>query len=606
MTKRDTRRHIVSAAVSVLLLTSFASLHPRAQESFDVFAERAAADWMRANPQGATTQQYFSGAEQDALDRQLAGFVGASGLPIDPAARDTRVALAQHILAQLAGFDFAKLTASQRISAGYINTNLRQFVAAAPLADHTFIFEQFGGLHVGLVNFLSQTHPIRNARDIDNYLARLRLVARELDLGIAETRKQEAKGIVLPRFLLQAVIGQLDNLLGSAPAKNVLVTSLDERAAKVQAISAQERATSVAAAEQIVREQVVPAFGRVRALLAAEVPKATDDAGLWRLPRGADAYASALRGNTTTSLTADEIHAIGLREVARIEGEMDKLLRELGYIDGSVQERFDRLNDTVRPPAEPDPRPKLMEEYARIVRDAEKRAETLFDLRPKAPVEVRREPVFTEKTAAAHYSGPSRDGTRPGIVWIPLPEPRENSIWTGLGMRSVSYHEGVPGHHFQIAVAQELPDMPRFRQSRGFGGSTAFTEGWGLYAERLVVEAGWYDGDPKGRLGQLNAELFRARRLVVDTGLHAKHWTRQQAIDYGIQASEVDRYVANPGQACAYMIGELEILRLRAKAEQALGPKFSIKAFHNIVLRTGVVPLEVLGQAIEEWIASAR
>ena len=148
--------------------------------------------------------------------------------------------------------------------------------------------------------------------------------------------------------------------------------------------------------------------------------------------------------------------------------------------------------------------------------------------------------------------------------------------------------------------------MPRFRQSRGFGGSTAFTEGWGLYAERLAVEAGWYDGDPQGRLGQLNFELFRARRLVVDTGLHAKHWTRQQAIDYGIQASEVDRYVANPGQACAYKIGELEILRLRATAQQALGPNFSMKAFHNIVLRTGVVPLEVLGQAIDEWLASAQ
>ena len=371
-------------------------------------------------------------------------------------------------------------------------------------------------------------------------------------------------------------------------------------------MSAADRAASIAEAEKVVREAVVPAFGRVRALLAAEVPKATDDAGLWRLPRGANAYASALLGNTTTKLTADEIHATGLREVVRIEGEMDKLLRELGYVDGTVQARFDRLSDGVRPPVDPDPRPKLIQEYTRIVRDAEKRAETLFDLRPKAPVEVRREPVFTEKTAAAHYTAPARDGTRPGIVWIPLPEPRENSQWTGAGVRSVAYHEGVPGHHFQVALAQELPDIPRFRQYSVFGGSTAFSEGWGLYAERLAAEAGWYDGDPKGRLGQLNAELFRARRLVVDTGLHAKRWTRQQAIDYGIQPSEVDRYVALPGQACAYKIGELEILRLRAKAQQALGSRFSMKEFHNAVLRTGSVPLDVLGQAIDDWIAAVK
>ena len=494
----------------------------------------------------------------------------------------------------------------QRTSAGLMASNLRQIVAAAPLSNHTFIFEQFRGLHVTLVNFLTQTHPIRNPRDIENYLARLRLVARELDLGIAETRKQESKGIVLPRFLLQAVLGQLDRLLEPAPATNVLVTSLGERAARLKNVSATDRAASMAEAEKIVREAVVPAFGRVRALLAAEVPKATDDAGLWRLPRGANAYASALQGQTTTNLTADQIHATGLREVARIEGEMDKLLRQLGDVDGTVQARFDRLSDSVRPPPEPDPRPKLVEEYTRIVRDAEKRAETLFDLRPKAPVEVRREPMFTEKTAAAHYTAPARDGTRPGIVWIPLPEPRENSQWTGAGVRSVAYHEGVPGHHFQVALAQELPDVPRFRQYSVFGGSTAFSEGWGLYAERLAAEAGWYDGDPKGRLGQLNAELFRARRLVVDTGLHAKHWTRQQAIDYGIQASEVDRYVALPGQACAYKIGELEILRLRAKAQQALGPRFSMKEFHNAVLRTGSVPLDVLGQAIDDWIAAVK
>lgn len=588
------------------LFLGAATFIARAQETFDAFTERVAADWVRGNPQGATASQYFSGAEQDALDRKLDARFVTSGLPIDPGLRDTRVTEAKKILAQLAAFDRAKLTPAQRLSAGLIESNLEQFVSAAPLAGDTFVFEQFYGLHVTLVNFLSQTHPIRNPRDVENYLARLRQVAAQLDLGIAETRKQEAKGIILPRFLLDAAIGQLDRLLEPAPEKNVLVTSLDERAARLKNVSAAERAAAVTEATKIVAADVKPAFARVRALLSAQLQEAKDDAGLWRLPRGAEAYAVALHGSTTTNLTAEEIHAIGLREVARLEGEMDKLLRGLGYTEGSVQARYDKLSDSLRPPAEPDPRAKLVEEYTRIVRDAERRSESLFDLRPKAPIEVRREPGFTEKTAAAHYSAPARDGTRPGVFWIPLPEPRENSIWTGAGMKSVSYHEAVPGHHFQNALAQELPDMPRFRQYRAFGSSSAYGEGWGLYAERLAAEAGWYDGDPQGRLGQLDLELFRARRLVVDTGLHAKHWTRQQAIDYGIPASEVDRYCAIPGQACSYMIGELEILRLRAKAQQELGAKFSLKEFHNVVLRTGNVPLDVLGQAINDWIVAAQ
>ena len=592
--------------LGVVLFLGVAALAARAQESFDTWAERIAADWVRGNPQGATSSQYFSGPEQDALDRKLSASIVTTGLPIDPVVREARVAEAKKILAQLATFDRAKLTPTQRLSAAWMDSNLSQFVAAAPLADHTFVFEQFYGLHVSLVNFLTQTHPIRNPRDVENYLARLRQVATQLEIGMAETRQQESKGIILPRFLLDAAIGQLDRLLEPKPEQNVLVTSLDERAAKLKNVSADERAAAVAEVAKIVSKDVIPAFARVRTLLTGQLQEAKDDAGLWRLPRGAEAYASALRGSTTTNLTSAEIHAIGLSEVTRIEGQMDKLLRDLGYAEGPVQARFDKMSDSLRPPAEPDPRPKLVEEYARIVRDAEKRSESLFDLRPKAPVEVRREPVFTEKNMAAHYSGPARDGTRPGVFWIPLPEPRENSIWTGAGMKSVSYHEAVPGHHFQIALSQELTDVPRFRQYRAFGSSSAFAEGWGLYAERLAAEAGWYDGDPQGRLGQLNMELFRARRLVVDTGLHAMHWTRQQAIAYGIPASEVERYVAIPGQACSYKIGELEILRQRAKAQEKLGAKFSMKEFHNVVLRTGNVPLDVLGQAIDDWIAAAK
>jgi len=301
-------------------------------------------------------------------------------------------------------------------------------------------------------------------------------------------------------------------------------------------------------------------------------------------------------------MTAEQIHQLGLKEVARIEREMDGTLRQLGYRDGTIKQRMDKLEEDSQPASDPDPRPELLKEYDRILRDAEKRSALQFDLRPKAPVEVRREPPFTEKSAAAHYTVPAKDGSRPGIFWAPLPGPKFNI----LQMRTLVYHEAVPGHHFQIALQNEITDLPQFRRDRAFGFISAFGEGWALYAEQLAAESGWYENDLKGRLGQLDAELFRARRLVVDTGLHTYHWTRQQAIDYGILPSEVERYVVWPGQACSYKIGMLKILELRAQAQKALGSKFSLKEFHNVVLRNGTVPLAVLAEVVDEYVKAER
>ena len=253
-------------------------------------------------------------------------------------------------------------------------------------------------------------------------------------------------------------------------------------------------------------------------------------------------------------------------------------------------------------PLTEDGRTQIMADVERIMRDAEKRAETQFDRRPKAPVVARPFQRFQEANAAANYSAPARDGSRPGIFQIPLRPER----MTKFALRSLVYHETVPGHHFQIALELENSELPRFRQLRAFGPISAFNEGWGLYAERLAAESGWYDGDPEGLLGQLDSALFRARRLVVDTGLHAKRWTRQQAIDYGIEASEVERYVVFPGQACSYMLGQLKIIELREKARAALGPRFSIREFHNVVLGTGTVPIELLERQIDAYIQRAR
>jgi uncharacterized protein (DUF885 family) len=298
----------------------------------------------------------------------------------------------------------------------------------------------------------------------------------------------------------------------------------------------------------------------------------------------------------------DEIFAIGEREVARIQKEMDSLLRELGFRDGSIKERYTRYEDSIQPPATPDPRPQLLADATQIVRDAEVRAKALFDLTPRARVNVLREPAFSEKTAAAHYNDPAPDGSRPGIFYYPLPGPR----FPIVSMRSLSYHEAVPGHHFQIAIQQESPDLPRFRKLMVFGFISAYGEGWALYAERLADENGWYQGDSRGRLGFLESMHYRAKRLVVDTGLHAKRWTREQVIDYGFSRQEAERYIVWPGQATSYMIGQLRIVELREKARAALGDRFSIKEFHNVVLRLGNVPLRVLGEEVDAWIASSK
>jgi len=566
---------------------------------FDGWADGFAEEWMRASPQLATRSQYFSGAEQESLDRQLS-MIGEWDWTFGSKALADRAAQARRGLEALDRFNTASLTPQQRTSAAVIRWSLEDVVRVAEFPHYRYVFDQFNGFQLDLINALTQSHPIRRARDVESYLARLSLVAGRVDEAIAEARAAQAAGVLPPRVIIQRMIEQLDGFLKTPARENVFVTTLGTRISSMkEPVSDDVRASSMSAAEKTVGEAIIPAYQRIRAMLQEQLPTATDDAGVWRLPRGAEYYAAQLATYTNTRLTADEIHAIGLREVARIEGEMDAILRQLGYANGTVKERYRQLEAAVQPKGAGDPRPQILADAEKWVRDAEKRAALVFDKTPRAPVEVRREPAFSEKTAAAHYSDPASDGSRPGIYYLPLPGPPYELV----RMRSLAYHEAVPGHHFQIAMQQEA-DLPRYRRLLVFGGSSAFIEGWGLYAERLADENNWYEGDPHGRLGFLQMQLLRARRLVVDTGIHAKRWTRQQVIDYGITPQEADRYIAWPGQACAYMIGQLRIIELREQARMALGDRFSIKAYHNLVLETGSVPLEVLGQEVDRWIAS--
>jgi len=349
---------------------------------------------------------------------------------------------------------------------------------------------------------------------------------------------------------------------------------------------------------------VYPSWSRALALLETVRSKATDDAGLWRYKGGDAAYAFALRRFTTTNLTPDQVHAIGLAQVTLIEGEMDRLLKQLGRSEGSVSERVRKLRaDLAYPnPGSDDSRALIMRDVNEMVKNALQTSAALFDGTPATPVIAQPFPRFREAAAAANYNRAPLDGSRPAIFQIPLRPER----MTKFGLRTLIYHETVPGHHFQIASEQENRNLPRFRQARVLGGVSALSEGWALYAERLAVESGWYASDPEGLLGELDGELFRARRLVVDTGIHAKHWTRQQAIDYGVEASEIERYVVNPGQACSYKIGQLKILEIRDHARQALGDAFSAKQFHKTVLDMGSVPLELLEREVDRYIAAAK
>jgi uncharacterized protein (DUF885 family) len=562
--------------------------------AFDTWSDRFAADWVRQNPQLATSTQYFAGAEQDALDRQLT--------PLTQAQRKKMIALAQSGVARLDKFLAGPLSDEQRTSASVMRWSLANTVASEPYEDYNFVFNQFSGVQVSLVNFMTTTHPLRRASDVASYLARLDQVAARMDEALARARAATARGLIPPRFILERAQYQVDLFLKPAADQNVLVTSLAQRTEKLADLTPEARTKALADAARIVDATIRPAYRRVQAFMAELHPKTNDTAGISRLPNGAAAYNQALKTYTSTNLTAEEIHAIGLREVARIEAEMDKHLRALGYTEGGIEDRMKQLDATFQPKSEGDPRPELLQRYAGIVQDAEKRSDALFNLKPSAPVDVRREPPLTEPSAAAHYSLPAPDGSRPGIFWVPMRGPTFDVI----RMRSLSYHEAVPGHHFQLAIQQERTDLPKFRAQRIFGGGSAHSEGWALYAERLAVEQGWYDGDVPGLLGALGSELFRARRLVVDTGLHTKGWTREQGIAYGIGAQEVERYVAWPGQACAYMIGMLRIVELREHAKQELGAKFSLPAFHDVVLRNGSVPLDVLGEVVERWIEAQK
>ncbi|HEY6642137.1 DUF885 domain-containing protein [Povalibacter sp.] len=568
----------------------------QAADTIDAFFDRFTADWVRGNPDLATSLRYFSGDEQDRLERQLT--------PLTRAYQQQRTQLARKGLDELARFDRSRFDDTQRVSADLMQWLLEAVVKAEPYRDFYFPLQQFSGANVDLVETFTLRHPLNTPKDAENFVARLALADDRMNEVVTEARQLADKGMLPPRFIVQATLASMRTFADAPVDQNPLVTVFAQKAAAIAGLPADKRAELQQQVATLVQKEIYPSWQKAIVLLDSIGPKTTDDAGLWRFNGGDAAYANSLQRFTTTTLTPEEIHQIGLRRVDAILSQMDGILRQLGRTEGTVQERMKKLEDDLR---YPDPtsdasREQIMKDIDGLMKDAVVRSTPMFARMPTTPVIAQPFPRFREASAAANYNRAPLDGSRPAIFQMPLRVQR----MTRLGLRTLVYHETIPGHHFQIALEQENAALPRFRQARALGGISAMSEGWALYAEKLAAESGWYDGDPEGLLGQLSAELWRARRLVVDTGLHAKKWTRQQAIDYGIEASEIDRYVVNPGQACSYMIGQLRILEIRDHARKELGDKFSLRDFHSTVLNTGTTPLGALEKEVERYVRSVK
>jgi uncharacterized protein (DUF885 family) len=533
------------------------------------------------------------------------------------AKRASDAARLHRYIAQIKEWDRAELDPQEQIS---YDMALQVFEAFASYDKYDWLgangdlypINQIGGIHIGLPNFMQFQHKVSNGLTARNYVSRLRAMGVKIDAAEKDLVRQASLGVVPPDFILDKTISGLTSFLSKTPDQNALVAAYKTRLAKLTDVSAEEQAQLNADALAAVRDVVYPAYQRLRARLQELRKTASHDAGVWRLKQGDEFYAARLRDMTTTTLTADEIHAYGLSEVARITAEMDAILKSQGLNQGTVGERMDKLRLDPRFALQNNPtdRERVLSIYRADTARAMALAPQYFSRLPKAPVEVHAVPEFAQEgSAGAYYEQPALDGTRPGRVFVNLRDVGEWPIWA---IHSTAFHEGVPGHHFQIALSQELEGLPMLRKLLT---PPAFAEGWALYSELLSKEMGLYKDDPFGDLGRLNAELFRAVRLVVDTGMHAKRWSREQAITYmrdttgnseGDVTAEIERYVVWPGQACAYKLGMRSIMAMRDKARSELGSRFDIKTFHAAVLENGGLPLNIFETNMNNWIAAQK
>ena len=505
-------------------------------------------------------------------------------------------------LTELAKMDTTGLSEQEQLSKELMVRHLIEDQREAVFKPWEMPVSQMDGLALGLPQLVAEL-SFKTVKDYDDYIARLKVVPTafeqvtdSIEAGIADHRTP-------PRFLLEKVAKQTKTLAEQKPKESPFARPLESLPA---GISAEEQTRIRAAVLEAINKQVLPAYARFAKFVEVEyVPAGRVEPGVWSLPNGEAYYRFRVKKQTTTDLTPEQIHQTGLDEVARDEREMLTIANKLGF-KTIAELRTSIANDPKRHPAS---REEVVEDYRKILEGMKPKLPQYFGRLPKAPLKVQAVPEYMEKEQApAYYEPGTADGSRPGEIFINTYEFAHRSI---PNFESIAYHEGVPGHHLQISIAQELEGVPQFRKYAQYN---AFEEGWGLYAERLGKDMGFYT-DPYSDFGRLETDVFRAVRLVVDTGVHAKHWTRQQMLDYfhahsgldeASMQSETDRYIAWPGQALSYKVGQLKLLELRANAQAALGSKFDYRSFHDEVLDSGAMPLDVLEQRVDAWIAQQK
>ena len=507
-------------------------------------------------------------------------------------------------------YDDEDLDADQRLSKEIVLYLTNMLADAEPFRYHSYPANQMAGIQSAFPSFMDSSHQVHSVEDAENYLSRMSELPRKHGQYLLGLKIREGKDIIPPRFVIDRVLEQMRDFVATPAQENILYTSLAEKLSEAEEIDEAQAEDILNRVEISINENIYPSYDLFINYFSELEAKAGNDDGFWHLPDGAAAYKLALRLFTTTDYTADEIHQIGLSEVARIQAEMLEIFASeginvsLGFTD--AMEAYSSLPEFYYDDSD-EGRAQILEDYQTILDEIDAGLDASFNIRPKAGLEVIRIPEFKEKTApGAYYEQPSIDGTRPGRFYANLYDIKATPKF---GMRTLAAHEGIPGHHFQVAIAMELEGVPLIRKFPLF---TAYIEGWALYAERVAWEQGLMP-TPADNIGRLTAELFRAVRLVVDTGIHHERWTREEAIDYMLAntgmaesdvVSEIERYIVLPGQATAYKVGMMKILELRQKAMDALGDKFDLRDFHDVVLKNGAVPLDILERVVDEYITS--
>ncbi|HEY1961131.1 MAG TPA: DUF885 family protein [Rhizomicrobium sp.] len=513
-------------------------------------------------------------------------------------------------LGELKAFDRASLDARDAISYDTVlyqltsqDTGYRRYAYNGGNLQAPYVISQLTGSYQQIPDFLDSQHPINTKADADAYIARLEAFATALDQELEVARHDTGLGVIPPDFVVAGTLTQMDTLRNAPAEKSVLVDSVARRTAEKN-IASDYRGD----ATKIVAQKIYPALDRQIAFVTALKPKTTHDAGVWRIPEGALYYADSLAQSTTTSMTPSEVHRLGLETVAQLSAQADTIMKQQDLTKGTVGARYRAMfsDSKFRYPNTDLGKEKLIADLNTKVQAVRAKLPEYFGVLPKASAVIVRVPKYIEAGApGGYYQSPSLDGSRPGRYYINLRDTAEVPSWT---LPTLTFHESIPGHHLQGSIQQEA-SLPLIRKLTGF---TAYVEGWALYAEQLAIEMGMYADDPFGHLGQLHDAIFRGVRLVVDSGMHAMKWSREQAIRYYTDSvgdpesgavTEVERYCVWPGQACSYMVGKIAFLKLRDRAKAALGPRFELREFHDAVLTCGAVPLTVLENIVAGYIA---